>query len=292
MTAVAVVTTARALVGEGPAWCVREQCLWWADVFAPAVHRLKDGVETIYPAPDLAGGCVVTPEHGLVVALGDALFAWRPDRGTPPVRLGSPPEPPVRLGSPPDLPAEHRLNDLAVDAAGRILVGTMRKSQCGPPDPAGILYVFSNGVWRALARGFRTINGLAVSPDGGRLYWSDSHPSVQRIWSADYAAAGTIGSPTLFADMTALRGRPDGAAMDAAGGYWIAAVDGGCVHRFAPDGRLDRTIDVPTLHPTKPAFGGARLSTLFLTSMSIRASTPDSSGHLLSIELDVPGIGR
>jgi len=30
-------------------------------------------------------------------------------------------------------------------------------------------------------------NGLAFSPDGRTMYLSDSHPSVQMIWSFDYA---------------------------------------------------------------------------------------------------------
>ena len=36
-------------------------------------------------------------------------------------------------------------------------------------------------------------------------------------------------------------------AVDADGCYWICGNDAGVVHRFTPDGRLDRSIAVPTM---------------------------------------------
>ena len=62
-------------------------------------------------------------------------------------------------------------------------------------------------------------------------------------------------------------GRPDGAAVDAEGCYWICANDAGLIHRFTPDGRLDRSLAVPVKKPTMCAFGGSRLDTLFVTSI-------------------------
>jgi sugar lactone lactonase YvrE len=62
-------------------------------------------------------------------------------------------------------------------------------------------------------------------------------------------------------------GRPDGAAVDAEGGYWICANDAGLIHRFTPDGRLDRSLAVPVKKPSMCAFGGSRLDTLFVTSI-------------------------
>ena len=67
--------------------------------------------------------------------------------------------------------------------------------------------------------------------------------------------------------MTNLAGLPDGATVDAEGGYWLAAVRGGRIYRFAPDGKLDLTIDMPIPTPTKPMFGGPNLDRLFVTSI-------------------------
>jgi sugar lactone lactonase YvrE len=100
-------------------------------------------------------------------------------------------------------------------------------------------------------------NGLAFSPDGRTMYLSDSHPSVQAIWAFDYDTdSGTPGNRRLFADMKPLPGRPDGAAMDVDGCYWICGNDAGLVHRFTPDGRLDRSLEVPVKKPAMCAFGG------------------------------------
>ncbi len=108
-----------------------------------------------------------------------------------------------------------------------------------------------------------TPNGLAFSPDGRTMYLSDSHPARQAVWAYDYDTdTGTPSNPRLFIDMNRYPGRPDGAAVDADGGYWICGNDAGQVHRFTPDGRLDRSLAVPVAKPAMCAFGGAGLDTL------------------------------
>jgi sugar lactone lactonase YvrE len=100
------------------------------------------------------------------------------------------------------------------------------------------------------------------------MYLSDSHPNVQQIWAFDYDIDnGTPSNRRLFVDMHHFLGRPDGAAVDAEGCYWICANDVGLIHRFTPDGRLDRSLAVPVKKPTMCAFGGSRLDTLFVTSI-------------------------
>ena len=84
-------------------------------------------------------------------------------------------------------------------------------------------------------------NGLAFSPDGKTMYLSDSHPSRAMVWAFDYDVdSGTPHNRRPF--IPALpAGRPDGAAVDADGGYWICGNDAGRVYRYTPDGRLDQT---------------------------------------------------
>jgi sugar lactone lactonase YvrE len=111
-------------------------------------------------------------------------------------------------------------------------------------------------------------NGLAFSPDGRTLYLSDSHPSRQLIWAFDYDIdSGTPHNRRVFVDMNDHPGRPDGAAVDSHGCYWICAIDAGLVLRFTPQGKLDRALPVPVKKPTMCAFGGPRLDTLFVTSI-------------------------
>jgi len=135
----------------------------------------------------------------------------------------------------------------------------------------GALYRYANGQRGPLGArlsGFIVPNGLGFSPDGRTMYLSDSHPSAQQIWAFDYDIdSGTPTNRRLFVDMNHFCGRPDGAAVDAEGCYWICANDAGLIHRFTPDGRLDRSLAVPVKKPTMCAFGGSRLDTLFVTSI-------------------------
>jgi sugar lactone lactonase YvrE len=132
----------------------------------------------------------------------------------------------------------------------------------------GSFYAFDGGVLHALAGDLFTPNGLAFSPDGRTMYLSDSHPLAQQVWAFDYdTATGRPSNRRLFVDMRALPGRPDGAAVDADGCYWVCGNDAGLVHRFTPQGDLDQSLPVPVKKPAMCAFGGAGLDTLFVTTI-------------------------
>jgi sugar lactone lactonase YvrE len=174
-----------------------------------------------------------------------------------------------------------RFNDGRCDRQGRFWAGTMLMDM-GAAAPVGRLYRHSltDGL-RAVLDGFITPNGLGFSPDGQTMYLSDSHPQVQAIWAFDYDTdTGTPHHRRLFVDMKPLPGRPDGAAVDADGCYWICGNDAGLVHRFTPEGRLDRSLAVPVKKPAMCAFGGAGLDTLFVTS--IRPGGTDLSDQPLA----------
>jgi sugar lactone lactonase YvrE len=89
-------------------------------------------------------------------------------------------------------------------------------------------------------------------------------------------------------------GRPDGAAVDAQGYYWIAHVNGWRVARYSPDGKIDRTIGLPVQRPTMCAFGGDNLDVLYVTSATYPLSETalakqPLAGSLFSIEVGVRG---
>ena len=184
-------------------------------------------------------------------------------------------------------PVEHaapamRFNDGRCDRQGRFWAGTMLLDMAAGAR-VGRLYSHGQGDANAALRLDDLIvpNGLAWSPDGRTMYLSDSHPSVQAVWAFDYdTASGTPSNRRLFVDMKPLPGRPDGAAMDAEGCYWICGNDAGLVHRFTPGGRLDRSLAVPVKKPAMCAFGGPGLDTLFVTS--IRPGNTDLSDQPLA----------
>ena len=162
-----------------------------------------------------------------------------------------------------------RFNDGRCDRQGRLWAGTMCLDMAAGIR-AGVWYRFAQGdtALSAQLSDFIVPNGLAFSPDGKTMYVSDSHPSVQNVWAFDYdTSSGTPSNRRLFVDMNAFPGRPDGAAMDVDGCYWICGNDAGLVHRFTPDGRLDKSLAVPVKKPAMCAFGGPQFDTLFVTSI-------------------------
>lgn len=80
--------------------------------------------------------------------------------------------------------------------------------------------------------------------------------------------------------MNAHTSRPDGAAVHADGCYWICGNDARLIHRFTPQGTLDRSLAVPFKKPARYAFGEVNLDTFFVTS--IRLSGVDLSGQPLA----------
>jgi len=161
---------------------------------------------------------------------------------------------------------------------------------------AGRLYSHTAGEGaRLLLDDLIVPNGLALSPDGRTLYLSDSHPSRQVIWAFDYDPdSGTPSSRRLFVDMNAHPGRPDGAAVDVDGCYWICGNDAGLIHRFTPDGRLDRSLAVPVKKPAMCAFGGRHLDVLFVTSIRPDGDLTDQplAGGLFALDPGVQGLAE
>ena len=122
---------------------------------------------------------------------------------------------------------------------------------------------------------------------------------VRTIWRFDYdQESGVPDNRQLFFDTRAVPGRPDGAAMDADGCYWMAGVSGWQLYRLTPDGQLDMTIDMPVEKPTKPMFGGPDLDILYVTSIgaNLTAGTeerqPDAGGLFAVTGLGIKGINQ
>lgn len=272
----------RSRVGESACWSARDARLYSVDIWSNRIwcHAVSTGHATAHDMPEMAAA-IVMAQPGVTVALESHLLVGDLIRGD--LR---------RIDGPIDHPDTHRFNDACVDPAGRLVIGTMRNSRFGAAPEGKLLRLDERG-WSCLAEGFWTINGLAFSPDGDTIYWSDSNPRIATIWSAPYdTTTGTLGDRSVFADMRGWAGRPDGATVDAEGCYWIAGVGGACIYRFAPDGTLARTVPLPVENPTRVAFGGSRLSRLFVTSMGERLTRPDPDALAGAVlELDVGHVG-
>jgi len=269
-------------VGESPLWSPAEAALYWVDIEGRALRRWTSVDQRLqsWPTAERLACIALHADGGLVAGMDSGLFHLRPaDDGSLAVdRLAHV----IQDGM--------RFNDGRCDRQGRFWAGTMVRDM-GLASPAGGLYrCDEHGLSAPLVDGLLTPNGLAFSPDGRTLYLSDSHPAVQRIWTLPLHDDGSLGTRQLFVDMSNLPGRPDGAAMDAEGGYWVCANDAGLVHRFAPDGRLDRSIPVPTSKPSMCSFGGPGLDLLFITSIRPAAPTGDDLALGGAVFVTRPGV--
>ena len=271
----------RARAGEGAIWSTAQKVLYWVDVPAGVVNRFDPGTgqnqrwEMGRPV-----GCVAETESGgLVAALTDGFFALDPGSGDL-----------TRLSGPAPEARGHRFNDGTVDPAGRFLAGTMPLAGPSESEATGTLYAFDGQTACEVMGGFHTINGLAFSMDGRTAYVSDSFPSVRTIWAYDYdTGTGTWSNGRVFFDTRTVAGRPDGGTIDADGCYWMAGVGGWQLLRITPAGKVDMDIPMPVERPTRIAFGGRDLSTLYVTSIAV----PDDPRQPLAgglFALTVPGV--
>lgn len=273
-------------VGESPLWDRERNALWWVDINGKVIRRKdisKPGTHTDFPLGIMPGALALAEDGALVVAAAAGWFLLDETSGglTTLAEVKTP------------LP-DMRMNDGVVDAAGRFWAGTMRMP--AEREPVGTLYAFDGSKAVAGIDGLRTQNGCAISPDGTTFYLADSHPAVCTIWAFDFdAATGMLDNRRVFHKPT--HGRPDGACVDAEGCYWFAAVEGGRIVRLDPTGNEIAVIELPVSRPTKPVFGGAELSTIFVTSMSAGLDTAQLereplAGSVFAVETGVRGFAQ
>lgn len=274
-----VVADAVCECGEGAVWSVETATLLYVDIPGRTVYEHDPNGADRSWLLDSPVGCVAVHESGgIVVVLPDGFHLLdRRSGDVTPLAVLEEPDP------------RQRFNDGAVDSQGRFWAGTMLTNSAKPERIGRVWRFDTNEIDGPFFDPLYTPNGMAFSPDGRRMYVSDSHPDRQTVWAYDYDPdTGEPSSGRVFVDMHTMDGRPDGAAVDAEGCYWIACVGGGQIARFDPKGRLDRLIPVPVAKPTKVAFGGNDMSTLFVTSMSGDGIGLD--GRLLAIDVDVQGL--
>jgi sugar lactone lactonase YvrE len=284
---------APAMVGESPVWRAAEQALYWVDIPAHKIVRLavEAGQRSEWRLPERVA-CIAFDRHGTVLAgCETGLFAVTLSEAA--TAGGQSLQAEARKLAAPSFACEDmRFNDGRCDRQGRFWSGTMVQDM-SLANPAGALYRFDErGVLSApVIDVLITQNGLAWSPDGATMYLSDSHPLRRQIWAFDYDIdAGAPRNRRVFADLNHHVGRPDGAAVDADGCYWICANDAGRLLRFTPQGKLDREIVVPAVKPAMCAFGGRDLDTLFVTSIRPATGASEHDGHLFAVRPGVTGL--
>jgi sugar lactone lactonase YvrE len=303
-----IITAQPSELGESPFWHPEERMLYWVDVPGRQIHRLAaaGGDLQAWSMPS-EPGCVAPAREqgqpgpgGLVIALRDGIY--RAGKWGGGLQLIAP-----ALHD----PATTRFNDGKADPVGRFWASTIyeprdaaraqlfsldcRPSNRGPAAP----------VLEVKAGGATTGNGLAWSPDGRVVYWADTPGHCIRAWDWD-GQSNAMSHERVFHQFplkppgwqfgdAGYAGRPDGAAVDALGNYYIAMFEGARVLKLSPAGEIVAEIGVPAQCPTMPCFGGADLQTLYLTTARHNRSAAElktypDSGCVFSMRVDVPGL--
>lgn len=265
-------------VGESPTWDDRTGDLWLVDILAPAAICLHaNGQVDRYDMPHKIG-CLALCESGdIAVALENGVHLLNPKTGT--MKLLCNPD-----GGRPD----SRLNDGKVGPDGCFWVGT--RDEAIPQTGNARLYrVMPDGSFTTIIDGgLLTSNGLAWSPDGRTMYHSDSSGLFAQVFDFD-PQKGVTGPPRRLHDFAPEEGRPDGAAMDANGFYWIAGILSGGVNRLSPEGEVVEIYKMPAKSPTMPCFGGPDLATIYVTTLSTDNNGTFEHGTLFAFEAGVRG---
>lgn len=288
--AVEIALAAGCGVGEGPFWDDQEGRLWWVDITGKAILAWRPGeaAPARWPMPDFPAAVVLCRAGGALVALRDGLYRFDPASGA------------LALFCRPDAERpDNRSNEGKCDARGRLWLGTMQSNL--DPDGSereitastGALYcVHPDGRFTREIDHVGLSNTLAWTADGRTMLFADT--LADRIFAFDCdPETGRLGDRRVFSDAS-LPGVCDGSALDAEGHLWNARFGGGCLVRFAPDGRVERTVALPVTNPTSCCFGGPDLRTLYVTSARFALSDQQlaenpNEGALLALRTEVPG---
>ena len=301
MTWQTVVTQPSGL-GESPFWHPDEQMLYWIDIPGRQIHRLNVFMGSVqsWPMPSQPGSIAparsLGESSGLVIALRDGIYRAR-DWGGDLQQL-------VRATHD---SATTRFNDGKADPRGRFWAGTMYE-----PRDVNSAQLFSLDCRNAkmpkleLKASHAVIaNGLAWSPDAATVYWADTPSHTVRAWDWD-SESNAMSRERVFKQwpgkpdgwqpgMPGYGGRPDGAAVDIQGNYYVAMFEGARIVKLSPSGEVLLDIPVPAQCPTMPCFGGSDLQTLYLTTARDKRSAQElqtypDSGCVFSMRVDVPGL--
>lgn len=270
------------LLGESPLWHPVEECLYWVDIVAATLYRLKkDGSMKKFTMPSEIGSIAWSGNEGLIAALSDRFVFINTKTGD------------IQTIA---LPLQGikgvMFNDGKCDRQGRFWAGTKDIEE---KRPLGSLYCLEKeGKVAEMLNGFTVSNGIAWNLDNSLMYICDS--PARHIYQYEFDPInGCLGQVKVFVQVPEGEGFPDGLTVDSEGYLWSCHWDGWRITRYSPTGEVDSVIPMPIPRPTSCCFGGPELKTLYVTSASIGLSAAKladapQSGQIFAIELDVKGL--
>lgn len=280
------VSDQRFKLAEGPFWDEAQHALYWVDIAGFCALRLHQGQVRHWQFNEPVSSFIPTVRGDALVTLASGVYRLNLESASE--------RPALSLLCVADPVEGNRPNEARCDSAGRLWLGSMQNNldAHGGDLPlerrsGGIYRVDANAHVTPLVEGQGIVNTMLWADDGSALLTADSLDGV--IYRYPINANGSLGERRIWAAEHG-RGVPDGSAMDAQGYVWNARWGGHCIIRYAPDGSVDRIVDVPVSHPTSCVFGGPDMTTLFVTSARPAGEALELDGCVLMAETGVKGL--
>lgn len=276
---------AQNILGECSSWHAQSGQLWWTDIAGRQIYRYTLGTQALdhFETPRRLCSFAFTdcPDQ-LIAAFENGIALYHPaDQHCDWI---------YRLE---DDHAPVRFNDGRTDRQGRFWAGTMMEGPFDTLRPLGEIYCFDrNGIVFRHNEPVKITNSLCTSPDGRKLYFSDSPRHTIFVCSLD--EGGQLHNQRIFA-RTPAGCQPDGATTDVEGCLWSAYWGGGCLMRYAPDGHTTQAVTLPVSQPTSVAFGGKNMNLIFVTTAKDGLTDTElvhqpQAGDMFIYETDVIGL--
>ena len=262
--------------GEGPRW--HNDRLWFSDGPAGRVCSVGEGGDVaVEAAVEHASGLGWLPDGTLVVsALCEPKIHHVDAQG-------------VVVATYDLSNLAWSTNDLFVAPGGHGYVDLYQPGATGKGGAIGLLD--PAGAVRIVATGLAGPNGLAFLPDGSTLVVSETFGS--RILAFPTAAVGSLGAPSVFADLGEHR-HPDGLCVDVEGGVWVGCYDTGEFLRVVAGGTVTHRVAIDRGWAVAPALGGPDGRTLYMVvdeTTHEGMAKGESAGWIMRARVQVPGAG-
>jgi sugar lactone lactonase len=277
-----VLSAERCHLGEGPTYDAASDTAWWFDILEGRLFEahLASGEVRIHQLGRMASALARVDAERQLIATEDGLYIRFVADGAMTLYRA--------------LEADNavtRSNDARVHPSGTFWIGTMgRRAEAG----AGAIYALHRGEISQLFAEVTIPNAICFSPDGALGYFADTAKNVLYRVALDPVTGLPRGAPELLLKHRGVGGL-DGAVVDADGLIWNARWGGGCIDVYSPFGEHLRSLQVPARQSSCPAFVGADLSRLLVTSAwqgmdeAARAADPEH-GRTFLLEAAARGL--
>lgn len=258
-----------ALLGEGPLWSRRDNCVYWVDILSHRLHAyyLSEGMCQTWQFDEPIGWVIEREKGGFIAGFMSGFAELSLD----PLSIR-------HIATPYPHEPENRLNDAKACDQGRIWAGSMHK----PIEKvSGAFYRLETDLSITEIDGpYKIANGPTFSPDHTKVYHTDTARSEIYVFDV---VDGELTNKRVWLTFPDDWGSPDGMTTDAQGGIWVAHWGQSRVTRFTPDAQKDFHVDLPAIQITSLCFAGANLDRVFVTSAAKDQPDDREAGTLFEI---------